>query len=57
LKWFGGLVNKTIAVGYPEKEEKNSCRIRLKEDYYSDISFFEFNTCKLKLEKILSKGR
>jgi hypothetical protein len=54
---FFRLVNKTIAVGYPEQNQENSCRIRLKEDYYSDISLFEFDTCRLKLEKMPSNGR
>lgn len=54
---FFRLVKKTIALGFPEQKDENYCRIKLKEDVYSDITLFEFDTCKSKLEKVRSNGR
>jgi hypothetical protein len=54
---FFRLVNKNIAVGYPNFDEPTSCQIVFKEDPYSEIPLYKFDRCKITLERIEKSGR
>lgn len=50
--------NRPFVVGHPENQPKDFCKVKLEGDYYrDDIFIFEFDTCKLKLEKTALNGR
>jgi hypothetical protein len=54
---FFRIISKTVAVGYPAQNEGDSCKIKLKEDTYSNNLIFEFDTCTAMLKKIPSSSR